>query len=496
MVQVSRVSLVFGGAIFAALSLTACAQGNVTIETGGSGGTGATGGGGAGGDTTTTGGGGSGGTTTTTDGPCTKAEDCVAFSDACNTGACINGECGVLPANDGSACDDGKTCTQNDYCDSGVCKSGTLKPCTASDPCMVGTCDVTTDSCVEVPGNNGAPCNFGDACILSASCINGICQPNQQVDCSYLNTECSDGYCDPVGGCKSTPKNDGAACNDFLFCTVQDQCVSGQCKGFPNTCAVAQGDPCKTGVCNEAQKTCVQVAGNDGAACDDTNLCTMGEKCLAGTCVGGTPANEGAACDDANGCTGGTSCVAGTCANPQSEIMACVDGDMCCPAGCANDKDCLWWVSGVQQNVPESQLTGWTECFKDKYDNYNTPMSTILSQCDKGKLLLACRPVGAASLSTLAMGLRADVLYECGQDSACVHAANGVGWYYSDSYSWGYAPGGEAVARTSCDTQSTQNPDRLCWHSGGGLINGGWRCGSATGLNSDPSWERIVYEAD
>ena len=493
MVKLLRLSLLLGGALGAALSLTACAQGNV-VGTGGTGG----GTGGTGGDTTTAGGtGGTGGTGgATTSGPCTTAEECAGSGDACNVGACINGECGKLPANDGSACDDGKQCTQNDYCDNGVCKSGSLKPCTASDPCMVGVCDTATDACVEMPGNNGAPCNFGDACILSASCINGICQPNQQVDCSYLNTECSIGYCDPVGGCKSMPKNDGAACNDFLFCTVQDQCVNGVCKGFPNTCGAAVNDPCKTGVCNEAQKTCVAVAGNDGAMCDDGNLCTMGEKCLAGSCVGGGPANDGVMCDDGNGCTAGTTCAGGSCGNAQSEIMTCVDGDMCCPAGCANDKDCLWWVSGVQQNIPESQLTGWTECFKDLYNNYNTPMSQIVQQCDKAKLLLACRPVGQTVFTTLAMAPRADVLFECGSATNCTQQSNGVGWYYSDSYSWGFAPGGEPVQRTSCDTQNTSSPDRLCWHSGGGLINGGWRCGNSTGLNDDPNWERVVFEAD
>ena len=168
-------SLSVVGAALASLLLSACATG-VTFNNGG-GGTGTT--------TTTTGGDGGGGeagsggattttsSTTKTDGTCVGAADCASFSDACNTGACINGECGVLPANDGSACDDGKTCTQNDYCDSGVCKSGTLKPCTASDPCMVGTCDVTTDSCVEVPGNNGAPCNFGDACRGMISTFSG-----------------------------------------------------------------------------------------------------------------------------------------------------------------------------------------------------------------------------------------------------------------------------------------------------------------------------------
>ncbi|MEZ4295176.1 MAG: hypothetical protein R3B70_09370 [Polyangiaceae bacterium] len=480
-------------AVSALLTLPACAT-SVSADGGAGGIGGSTGGattGGAGGAT-----GGTGGVTTNT-GPCTGADDCVAFTDSCNTGACINGECGKLPANDGSACEDGKECTQNDYCDNGVCIGGALKPCVASDPCMVGTCDPGTDQCVEVPGNNGAPCTLGDACVIQASCISGVCQPKQLKDCSFMNTVCGTGFCNPQNGaCEVSPMADGSVCNDGKFCTVNDQCVGGQCKGLPNTCSVAAGDPCKVGVCNELNKTCQQVAGNDGAACDDGNLCTAGETCALGKCVNGAPANDGAACDDGDGCTGGTSCAGGTCQNATSQIVACVDGDMCCPAGCANDKDCLYWASGVQQDVPATELTGWTQCYVDNYANFNTSMSQILQQCDKGKLLLACRQVGQTVFKTLAMAPRADVLFDCGSQEDCTHPANGVGWYYSDSWSWGYAPEGEVVSRNSCDVNSQASPDRLCWHSGGGNINGGWRCGAATNLNGDVNWERVVFQAD
>lgn len=495
MVKLPHTFLLLAGALVAASSLTACAQAVVATSSGGSGGDTSTGGDGG------SGAGGGGGSTTST-GPCTSAEECASLSDACNIGACINGECGTLPANNGSACDDGKQCTQNDTCQNGVCVSGSLKPCTSGNPCMVGVCDPASDQCVEMPGNNGASCSFGDPCILTAACLNGICQPSQQVNCSFLDSECATGVCDPMSGCVAVPKNDGAPCNDFLFCTVQDQCVAGQCKGFPNTCNVGVNDPCKTGFCNEAQKTCVVVPGNDGAACDDNNLCTAGETCLSGSCVGGSPANDGAMCDDGNGCTGGTTCSAGACNNPQSQIVACVDGDMCCPAGCAGDKDCLYWQSGVQLNVPAADLVGWTQCHQDKYDGF-APLSTVLSQCDKGKLLLACRPTGAANFTVVAMGLRDDVLFECGMNATCTHSANGVGWYYSSEYSWGFAPAGSPVNRNSCDIVDSQTypgggasdgDQRICWHTGGNALSSGWRCGKPDFLGG--TYERLVFEAD
>ncbi len=486
-------SLLFAGVSFA--GPFACATGNVTSTgSGGSGGSGST-------STSTSSSSGNQASSSSsgTPGPCTTGAECAALTDACNTGACINGMCGKLAANDGVPCDDGKQCTLNTTCDNGVCQGGTLKPCNSQTPCMVGKCDVATDACIEVPGNDGSPCVDDNACTLTGSCTNGQCIAGGMVDCSFLDGECSQGYCDPQIGCKVMPLNDGTPCNDGFFCTINDTCNNGMCAGVPNPCTPPGSDICMIGSCNEATDKCTSVPGNNGAACDDGNLCTSGETCSNGSCLGGVPANNGVACDDGNGCTGGTTCSNGQCVNPTSQIVACNAGDQCCPAGCAamGDPDCLYYQPGVQQNLPVANLTGWTQCFIDFYDDYNTPMQTILTQCNKAKLLIACRPTGAQSLTLAAMGPRADVLYDCGQTQDCTKQSNGVGFYYSDNWSWGFAQGGDAVNRFSCDYDNgNQNNTnlRMCWHSGGGFINGGYRCGDNYPFGSD--WERIVYHAD
>src|SRR5687768_1422897 len=74
-------------------------------------------------------------------GPCVSAADCASTSDACNDGTCINGVCQKLPANEGAACDDGKTCTVTDSCQAGQC-TGPLKSCSSTSACKVGSCDV------------------------------------------------------------------------------------------------------------------------------------------------------------------------------------------------------------------------------------------------------------------------------------------------------------------------------------------------------------------
>ena len=287
-----------------------------------------TGGNGAGGN------GGSGG-----GGPCTSAEECVAFTDSCNTGTCINGECGKFPANEDTPCDDGLLCTLTEACKAGVCTAISEKFCPASDSCHVGTCDLETDTCTVAPGNDGAGCIDADPCTLTGVCNAGVCSPGQAVDCSFLDSECGFGTCDPQIGCKVVAQNDGFPCEDGLFCTDFDECTAGACNGVPKECA-PPGNVCLTGTCDEFSNTCIATPGNDGAACDDGNLCSAGETCAAGACIGGGPTNDGAVCDDANGCTGGTSCLNGTCSNPTSEIVACIDNDVCCPVGCPNDTDC------------------------------------------------------------------------------------------------------------------------------------------------------------
>ena len=272
--------------------------------------------------------------------PCVGADDCVLFSDLCNLGTCINGTCGAFPTNEDLPCDDGAACTLTEACKAGVCTAITQKFCPASDSCHVGTCDVATDSCTEAPGNDGAGCIDDDPCTLTGVCNGGACAPGQPVDCSFLDGPCSVGMCDPQLGCIVSPQNDGFPCDDGLFCTDVDQCLAGACGGQPKACA-PPGNPCLIGSCDEFTNTCLAVPGNNGAACDDGDLCTGGETCSAGTCVGGGPANPGAACDDNNACTSGTTCQNGACAMPTSEISQCIDNDACCPTGCQDiDDDC------------------------------------------------------------------------------------------------------------------------------------------------------------
>ena len=158
----------------------------------------------------------------------------------------------------------------------------------------------------------------------------------------------------------------------------------------------------------------------------------------------------------------------------------------------------VYWESNIMTNVDPSMLStnGWTECFNATYAVYLSvsEIATALSQCNGTKLLLACKPISNYNYTLAAMGLRADVLYDCGTNTTCTNVAGGVGWYFSDSYSWGFVNGTDSVDRNSCDVGSSNPTLRLCWHTSSSY--GGYRCGSTTGLNSDTTWERSIWQAN
>ncbi|HVM98388.1 MAG TPA: PPC domain-containing protein, partial [Candidatus Acidoferrales bacterium] len=61
---------------------------------------------------------------------------------------------------------------------------------------------------------------------------------------------------------------------------------------------------------------------SDGLACDDGNSCTVNDSCRGGACVG-APEADGAACDDANPCTNPDICRSAVCVGGQSPSLSC-----------------------------------------------------------------------------------------------------------------------------------------------------------------------------
>jgi len=139
--------------------------------------------------------------------------------------------------------------------------------------------------------------------------------------------------------------DEGAACDDGDPCTLEDTCTAGTCRGkpssFPTGCD--DGDVCTVNdVCVGA--VCRGTLAPNGLPCDDVDACTVEDACTWGACSG-LPKD----CTGLDGpCLAGF-CSGGTCeARSRLDGTSCEDGDLCtlgdaCRAGaCASGEplDC------------------------------------------------------------------------------------------------------------------------------------------------------------
>lgn len=138
------------------------------------------------------------------------------------------GNCAYALVADNTSCSDSNPCTLDDYCLAGYCV-GTPKTCFAPNSCHDdGVCDPDTGSCSIVYKANGTACSDSNACTLNDACYLGTCVPGTQKPCEALD-QCHDvGVCDTLTGYCSNPyKANGTACDDGNLCTSNDQCVAG-----------------------------------------------------------------------------------------------------------------------------------------------------------------------------------------------------------------------------------------------------------------------------
>ena len=149
--------------------------------------------------------------------------------------------------------------------------------------------------------------------------------------------------------------------------------------------------------------------------------------------------------------------------------------------------------SGVQNNVALATVLGggWSLCYQATYAvSLGNTNAGALSGCGSSNLMLAARETGSSTILLLAQASFADVTFNVGNGNT-THNANGVEWYYSPNYSWGFAQGGDTVSRGQCDTNGANGAQRLCWHTIAGV--GGWRAGVNTNLNGSTSYEKLIF---
>ena len=316
---------------------------------------------------------------------------CVA-PNACQLGACDQktGKCAFSPTNEGGLCNDGDACSLLDTCKAGKClpKDGQL--CNDNDVCTNDICDNTTGKCVYTPGSEGAACDDGSKCTFAETCKNGACTPASTKNCKD-NNDCTLDGCDAkTGECAPTLAKDGAACNDSSACTKNDTCQIGVCKGIPAVdCA---STACYAATCDPLTAKCLTIPQNEKGPCDDGDPCSLVDACKNGKCgpqnsinpcdddnactvdscakdpkngaLGCThvPGTDGIDCDDDDLCTFGDACVAGEC-KPQTTVT-CDDKNVCTEDSCNQQTgQCLY---KPLPNQPPTPCTDGNACTLSK----------------------------------------------------------------------------------------------------------------------------------
>ncbi len=305
--------------------------------------------------------------------PCNDGTVCTQ-NDQCKNGECVgkilscddNNPCtgdscdplaGCTSSNlDGTPCDDDNLCTVGDLCKLGLCVKGGPKGCDSGKACVAGSCDLATGKCAYKNKVPGAPCDDGDACSENDNCNDGDCQ-GKALSCDDSNA-CTNDSCDKVKGCLHAVNV--SPCSDGDACTQSDNCAEGQC--VPGAVKVCNDNLlCTADTCNKTTGLCFfDPAAVNGTPCDDSNVCTLGDKCQNGFCSVGivkdcndgnpctddlcdkakgcNPSFNSKACDDGNACTKDDICKFGDC---EGSVVSCNDSNACTDDACDTKKGCV-----------------------------------------------------------------------------------------------------------------------------------------------------------
>ena len=228
---------------------------------------------------------------------------CRASAGSCDVAEYCTGSSAVCPADatapNGTACNDGSACTQTDTCQSGVCSGGNPVTCAASDQCHnAGTCNPVNGTCSNPAKANGTACNDGDSCTQTDTCQAGACAGGSPVVCA-ASDQCHDaGTCNPATGtCSNPAKADGTTCNDGDACTTAEVCAVGACTGG-GALNCDDSNACTADACDA-----VSGCSHTLISCDDGNPCTI-DACNAVSGCTATLAPLGTYCGPGLTCNG------------------------------------------------------------------------------------------------------------------------------------------------------------------------------------------------
>ena len=157
----------------------------------------------------------------------------------------------------------------------------------------------------------------------------------------------------------------------------------------------------------------------------------------------------------------------------------------------------FYFPYGPQTNVNEEKVTsgGWTQCHSESMTvpQGQSSLDAIIRKCSKSKLIMGCRKSGSSTITLLAAAPNGKEALKVTGDNGQI--INGSKWYRKNGKSYGFAHKTSRIVQVAADSSTTRPELRLSYHLCGGTY-GGWRCGSATMLDNDSTWERLYYHAN
>jgi hypothetical protein len=147
-----------------------------------------------------------------------------------------------------------------------------------------------------------------------------------------------------------------------------------------------------------------------------------------------------------------------------------------------------YYPSGIQQNVSEQTLidNGWTKFYEQTYGTITATTAPL--RPSEQYVILAGKAVGSSTIILAAAAPTSAVFTETVLNTP--QLINGTYWYNTPSKSIGFAPTA-TISQNTADQVDTSSVLRLSWHLNN--IEGGWRLGSLTELNSSTAYLKQVW---
>ena len=316
---------------------------------------------------------------------CAESDVCAADGSGCGPAtACEDADTRCSADGDYQLCEGGQW-TTTEPCDArgcnvelGGCLLAIGDPCTESDECGEGTCQVTPDGstvCCDLSCGDCKTCSAdGTSCVYPET-VSAGCDCSSDSDCNddleCTDDVCTDGLCannvvsgscviddqcydhnqpelnNPCRYCDADSKNRGwtnssnsVSCDDGLYCNGNDSCNGvGACQHqFPTNDRCNEDGPCALTECDEDRDSCYEPAGTQCLSrterqCESGCGGDVQSRTVTANCTGnspdctGTPTNP--AFVDSTACNGTQAC------NPSTftcqTTLECTDKAWCDP---------------------------------------------------------------------------------------------------------------------------------------------------------------------